>query len=296
MNSTDSRKFEEEVLDGLDVDDVEILTQRYNAYRDFVKKHRDRPDKYLYHSRSQWTRIHDAVQEHFSSHVLINNSSHKLPANIYALKQFSKRKFGLAKKRDCERRARQRDKLMKAKALEQDGNPVNFLLSMVDPCEVCKKLFVTVNLFWGITLCDLCYFNEEVIKDIMSRQVKNLQDDQNNSFQIIERVMAKPSTNDRFFSLPNQETRPPTPETPPSGSSFVSPEVESFNLPSPIEINIEPPEPDIRPISTYTGPSVNSEESEEEVIHEEGSQEDPLQFEGYFSQVPFMHEDKFISD
>jgi len=35
-------------------------------------------------------------------------------------------------------------------------------------CENCKKLYLRVNLFWGVSLCDICYFDTDVIQNIMS--------------------------------------------------------------------------------------------------------------------------------
>jgi len=59
------------------------------------------------------------------------------------------------------------------------------------------------------------------------------------------------------------------------------------------EVIIQPSEPDERPLSSYIPLPLDSEE---EFIHEEDSNgEDPLQFDGYFSQAPFLNED-FISD
>jgi len=289
MYSTDSRKFEEEVSESLDLDDANILARRIYSHQDYVRKTRGSQNRLLCHSRTQWTRVHDGVQEHFSSHVLINGSSYKLPSNVYALKQIAKQSWMLYKKRECERRKRLRVKLEKEREIETQGGPANILLSMVDACEVCKKLFVTVNLFWGITLCDMCYFNEEVIKDIMKQRKTYVNDDQNNPFRIAERVLARPSANERFFSLPVEEIEKPkeifVPETPKTLETPFTPHVE--------EVIIQPSEPDERPLSSYIPLPLDSEE---EFIHEEDSNgEDPLQFDGYFSQAPFLNED-FISD
>lgn len=123
--------------------------------------------------QTQWTRIQDAVQEHFSSHITIGNSTHKLPKTICALKYLAKHSWVLYKKRECERRKRIRMKLEKEKAKEKEGKPANILLSMVDMCEICKRLYVTVNLFWGVTLCDACYFNPHTINEIMKTRIES---------------------------------------------------------------------------------------------------------------------------
>ena len=39
---------------------------------------------------------------------------------------------------------------------------------LLNKCVICKKLYLKVNLFWGLTLCDECYFQPEYIKRIMT--------------------------------------------------------------------------------------------------------------------------------
>ena len=171
------RNYESECESDLEKDDSEVLRKRYDSFvKDmFYKKEKAIGKKPVVKlKKSHWTRIYDSVQEHYSSHVLINQSNYLLPSNICALKQAAKASWMLYKKRECERRKRLRLKIEKEKELEEKGCPSNLLLSMVDACEVCKKLYITVNLFWGITLCDICYFNEEVISDIMKDKVKEM--------------------------------------------------------------------------------------------------------------------------
>lgn len=51
-----------------------------------------------------------------------------------------------------------------------------FMKIVTDRCENCNYLFVNVNLFWGKTLCDTCYFNPKVIIETMSEIEGNLQE------------------------------------------------------------------------------------------------------------------------
>lgn len=309
MNSTDNRKFEEEVHDNLHLDDDVILAKRIYSHYDYIRQNHTKSARITSHSRTQWTRIHDGVQEHFSSHVLINGSSYKLPSNIYALKQIAKQSWMLYKKRECERRKRLRVKIEKEREIEAKGGAANILLSMVDACENCKKLFVTVNLFWGTTLCDLCYFNEEVIKEIMKQRKLFVNNDQHNPFQIVEKVLARPSSNDRFFSvnLPDEKInteQPLSPSTIPSPLCFsLSPDIGPIKTP---EIDShekdEVPVTDFRPLSTYIPPPLNSDDDEEEIVEEDSQgnrisdSDEPLLFDGYFSQTSFVNPDNFITD
>lgn len=291
MNSTDNRKFEEEVYDNLHLDDDVILAKRIYSHYDYIRQNHTKSARITSHSRTQWTRIHDGVQEHFSSHVLINGSAYKLPSHIYAMKQISKQSWMLYKKRECERRKRLRVKLEKERAIEAKGGPANILLSMVDACEICKKLFVTVNLFWGLTLCDTCYFNEDVIKDIMKQRNDYINNDHNNPYRIVERVLAEPNSNDRFFAIPKSpelESKDRTPPTP-----FVLPDLS----PDIIVAN-EEKDDDCRPISTYIPlpPKIENEESCEEFIHEEDENGDSLHFDEYFSQTSFLDPDNLHFD
>lgn len=291
MYSTDTRKFEEETEANLLLDDVEVLAQRVKSHHDYVKLFNGRRQNYG-HSRTQWTRIHDGVQEHFSSHVLINGSSHQLPSSIYALKQISKQSWMLYKKRECERRKRLRVKLEKEREIEAQGGPANILLSMVDACEICKKLYVTVNLFWGITICDVCYFNEEVIKEIMKKRKEFVSDPQNNPFKLVEKVLAKPSSNNIYFQL--SEEKKEVPESVQNNSPLQdSPEVVISDIPSPPSPLFE----DNRPVSTYVSTySEKKSDSEEEFIHEENSKGEVDDYGTYFSQSNFLMPDDCLSD
>jgi len=172
--------FEDEVFNGLTKDDSAILEERYykkaivektliSSSSSSSSSSKDDDDKRKsVKSQTQWTRALDAVQEHFSSHVTLDGSSHKLPPMIYALKTAAKHNWVLYKKRECERRKRIRKKIEREKTNEKQGRPANVLMAMVDMCETCKRLYVTVNLFWGVTLCDSCYFNPAVINEIMA--------------------------------------------------------------------------------------------------------------------------------
>lgn len=181
MNSPKEHEhYESECESDLEKDDVEVLANRYEshvnkltrpeAYINISKKRRD----YNNRAKAHWTRMYDVIQEHFSSHVNINRASYMLPPNIYAMKHSSKQSWLLYKKRECERRKRLRLKMNEEKKKESLGcEPSNILLSLVDSCECCKKLYITVNLFWGITLCDICYFNSEVIAGIMKTKTRD---------------------------------------------------------------------------------------------------------------------------
>lgn len=178
--TTKKRPFEEELSSDLEKDDVVVLEKRYRSYRkdmraiqnkiltqkssSSIKHHPPR----IVRSQTQWTRALDAVQEHFSSHVTLDGISQRLPPTVHALKLNAKHTWLLYKKRECERRKRIRRKIEEEKEKEILKNePANILLSMVDMCEICKRLYVTVNLFWGVTICDGCYFNPQVINEIM---------------------------------------------------------------------------------------------------------------------------------
>lgn len=173
------RNYESECDSDLEKDDRKVLEERYEKFMkqqaktiigpiSTSSKKKKKKSRGNFKVKAQWTRIYDAIQEHFTSHVNINRVSHLLPPTIYAMKQTSKQAWLLYKKRECERRKRLRVKLEGEKEKEKLGlEPANILLSLVDSCECCKKLYITVNLFWGITLCDICYFNSDVISEIM---------------------------------------------------------------------------------------------------------------------------------
>ena len=65
------------------------------------------------------------------------------------------------KKREAERRRRYKIK-------ERKGEEVSSVFYEVHDCDNCKKLKEYVNLFWGVTLCDRCYYNPEVIRRVMN--------------------------------------------------------------------------------------------------------------------------------
>lgn len=202
LSQLKARNLEDIIENNLDEDDTQELKRRFTIYSKTRKLYRknkkefhskndppetislsplskkrkfDHPDKFYPYFKCQWTTHHDAVSEHFCSHIILEPSQiYTLPDQIYALKQAAKTSYVLYKKRECERRKRIRKRLEKEKANTENNLPSNLLLCMTDQCEFCKKLFVTVNLFWGHTLCDLCYFNEDIIKQIMHQRYMSL--------------------------------------------------------------------------------------------------------------------------
>lgn len=219
--------FEDEVSYSLDKDDATILEERYR-YRtsssnlptsssspspSSSKVARERQHRLTKSTKSQtqWTRALDAVQEHFSSHVSLDGSSHKLPPNIYALKTIAKHNWVLYKKRECERRKRIRRKIEKEKDNERNGKPANVLMAMVDSCEACKRLYVTVNLFWGVTLCDSCYFNPGVINEIMKSRNESAEQKMNYTPENIVKEVIRYrkeffAANKRYYEIPTTTT------------------------------------------------------------------------------------------
>lgn len=229
--------FEDEVSNGLLKDDATILEERYR-YRTsslsyssssssnsnhphpslppsstpkHIKERQSRITKSV-KSQTQWTRALDAVQEHFSSHVTIDRTSHKLPPSICALKAIAKHNWVLYKKRECERRKRIRRKIEKEKKNERNGKPSNILMAMVDSCEVCKRLYVTVNLFWGVTLCDSCYFTPGVINDIMKTRLDSADQKMNYTPENIVKEVIKYrkdffASNKNYFELEHEQER-----------------------------------------------------------------------------------------
>ena len=221
--------FEDEVSNSLDKDDATILEERYryrtsstslsaqknNLPPTSSKIARERQHRITKSTKSQtqWTRALDAVQEHFSSHVSLDGSSHKLPPNIYALKTIAKHNWVLYKKRECERRKRIRRKIEKEKDNERSGKPANVLMAMVDSCEACKRLYVTVNLFWGVTLCDSCYFNPGVINDIMKSRNESAEQKMNYTPENIVKEVIRYrkeffAANKSYYEIPNNAVKP----------------------------------------------------------------------------------------
>lgn len=192
-------QFEDELASDLEKDDAEILEKRYRDKKAKTEESSSSSSKVpgesskttkSIKSQTQWTRSLDVVQEHFSSHVILDGVSQKIPPQIYALKHSAKRDWILYKKRECERRKRIREKIKREKTNEQHGKPANVLLAMVDSCESCRRLYVTVNLFWGVTLCDSCYFNPEIINGYMSSRLESAEHKVKiSSENIVEEVM-----------------------------------------------------------------------------------------------------------
>jgi len=252
-------QFEEDCAASLERDDVDILEENFKRYSEQVKlRGNGRGPRF----KGQWTKMHDGVQEHFSSHVLINRSSVQLPRNIYALKQVAKQGWMLYKKRECERRKRLREKMEKERAIDRSGGAANILLSMVDTCEMCRKLYITVNLFWGVTLCDMCYFNEGVIEDIMSKRRNYVAENESiHPYKLSESIaQVARRENESFFRIEKQDIFPRQIEK----DDESSPEIVVRD-----DDQIE--DDDIRPISTYVSDKKeeNSEESVSSIIQEE---------------------------
>jgi len=208
--------FEDELASDLEKDDVLVLEKRFNVISN-LKKVTSMIDRKsigkVVKKQTQWTRALDAVQEHFSSHVTLDSTSYRLPHKLYALKLAAKHSFILYKKRECERRKRIRRQIEKEKKKASQGNPANILLSMVDACESCKRLYVTVNLFWGKTFCDACYFNPEVLQKVMDEMndvaSKKLEITPDNVVQ--EAINLRNSNKNSYFFDLSVEKPPPIP-------------------------------------------------------------------------------------
>lgn len=282
--------FEDQLEGDLSKDDVAVLEERFQKYTDQVNLRQNTGTRSPYF-KSQWTNIHDGVQEHFSSHVLINRSSVQLPRNIYALKQIAKQGWMLYKKRECERRKRLREKMENERKIDRNGGAANILLSMVDTCEMCRKLFITVNLFWGVTLCDICYFNESVIEDIMKKRRNYVKEnDVIHPLRLSESIVqVAKRENESFFKLKDKAevvTLPKARESP----DYSSPEIITRDEDQSEESN------DIRPVSEYVRPVVIEspitpiifeEEDFENIIDEENDLFRGYQFSQSLSQYDF---------
>jgi len=280
--------FEEELAEDIKLDDAQVLEKRYkertapppptplaNQPPSSSKAVRERRSV---KSQTQWTRALDAVQEHFSSHVTLDGISHKLPPIIYALKLSAKHNWILYKKRECERRKRIRRKIEREKANEKNGRPSNVLMAMVDMCESCKRLYVTVNLFWGVTLCDSCYFNPGILQDIMSARMdvanQKIQITPENIVQEVVRFRNQ-IQNKSFFTVKGGAAPPPlssslavaaeeSPSSPSSSSSSYSYHTTQALPPHP------PPPPPISPGGSPGNPLEKSEVAEA-IVHNKDS-------------------------
>ena len=288
--------FEDELLSDLEKDDSDILEKRFNIHANIQKIQKQINRKVfqrVIRNQTQWTRNLDAVQEHFSSHVTIDGSSIRLPHKLYALKLAAKHSWILYKKRECERRKRIRQRLEREKAKDKQGNPANLLLAMVDSCEACKRLYVTVNLFWGTTLCDACYFNPDIIKNIMSdkggQAEKSLEITPDN---VVEHVLKGNSSTGKkdvsFFFNPSitQSTLPPIPPPKRARKSIMEHSAAEKDA-SPLDEVIQ-----LSPLLSTQSPSPHrssSSPSEEEAVIHETDEEDviPSQvFRDIFSLPP----------
>lgn len=275
--------FEDELLSDLEKDDDAILEKRFNIHtniRRLQNKVSRRTFQRIMKTQTQWTRAFDFVQEHFSSHVTLDGVSYRLPPKLYALKLAAKHSWILYKKRECERRKRIRQRLEKEKERASSGNPANVLLSMVDSCEVCKRLYVTVNLFWGTTLCDACYFNPDVIKHIMTERVelsgKSLEITPDNIVEeVLQAHMRSYASNQRFFDTSSTSSSSFTPAIIPPPKDVrktlmtSSPRTLERMASSPTHILDEP----VKLVSQSLSSS-SSEGEEEEFIHEVDSEEE----------------------
>jgi hypothetical protein len=73
--------------------------------------------------------------------------------------------FKLYKKKECERRRR-----YKRKEKENKSKPKHATNLLLNRCGICGRLRMGVNLFWGVVLCDLCYFTPSRILFVMNRR------------------------------------------------------------------------------------------------------------------------------
>jgi len=268
-------QFEDELASDLEKDDAEILEKRYKDKKErkessqTTEKIPGEKSKSI-KSQTQWTRSLDVVQEHFSSHVILDGVSQKIPPQIYALKHTAKRDWILYKKRECERRKRIREKIKREKTNEQYGKPANILLAMVDSCESCRRLYVTVNLFWGITLCDSCYFNPEIINGYMTSRLEAAEHKVKiSSENIVEEVMRFRDINHPFSSK-KRKRKTSREENQYSSSSSSSNNANFFHVtpfkPPPKEdaiiLNERPPPPQPPPTSPGEPPGNELEKME----------------------------------
>jgi hypothetical protein len=129
------------------------------------------------------------------------------------MKLQAKNTWVLYKKRECERRKRIRRKIQKEKERESANQPSNLLLALVDRCESCKRFYITVNLFWGVTLCDSCYFNENVIREIMRSQKEKIGAEYSSSSTILRTAQdlkrkhkeQSENANSEYYQVPPQK-------------------------------------------------------------------------------------------
>lgn len=262
--------FEKELEGDLALDDVQVLEHRYNLRKELSRIAQSIHTSNLSSSssveesgscsssipvepalasstlrkksKSHWTRYQDAVQEHFSSHVTLDGVSYRVPNNICALKTLAKQSWILYKKRECERRKRIRIRIEHEKEKERKGEPANVLLSIVDACEYCRKLYVTVNLFWGTTLCDLCYFNPDIIHELMTQKMTAAKN---------KLTVTSENIVDEIIRLHRKTEATPTPQQPP----LLPPNATWFLLPQQQE---QQPSDDLfEDISPLTLPAAN---------------------------------------
>jgi hypothetical protein len=96
----------------------------------------------------------------------------------------------------------------------------DMMMSVADRCEHCNFLFLSINLFWGTTLCDACYFNPQVIIKIMSDIESNLrtkakQIQEQNEFLLDPSASASTGNTDHFYTeMTNSLVFSDPPETP----------------------------------------------------------------------------------
>lgn len=82
----------------------------------------------------------------------------------YKLSERARGYYFAYKKREHERRRRLEKRIkITSVGIENDKKLIN-----MHRCEGCHDLFDHVNLFWGLTLCNICYHNPTVILYIMS--------------------------------------------------------------------------------------------------------------------------------
>lgn len=149
-------------------------------------------------ARCSWVNM-DPTTAHFHSHVEYNRKEDgsefsqtehqhpliqalRLPSRVILLREGAKQRFKWYKKRECERRRRyrmarevydiQRKRFQEKKhsiTLEDLDMMKQYTMSILERCEFCGGFFLSINLFWGTTICDSCYFNPANIQSIMQK-------------------------------------------------------------------------------------------------------------------------------
>lgn len=189
-----------------------------------------------FHSHVEYTRKEDGTEMQVENHPLIQ--ALKLPSKVILLRERCKRRFKWYKKRECERRRRYRlvrksyEEKRKAFLSKKDEVTVEdldvmktYALAILERCEFCGGFFLFVNLFWGATLCDRCYFNPANICSIMQKDEGKL-----NSFVSAKSSRIQPMEPSPLISV-GIEVTPPTSTSAASISTVIS-TINQETLPS----------------------------------------------------------------